>query len=452
MHRLEWINELFLPLSRQLVLLQGTIHAWAEDVRQLRVESNRKDPVMGFSRMVRDLSPYLIQKKFQAIQEFIDKKNLVYETEPLQELKQHLIKAESQFERARQSIEGTAFDEFYRELATQMKLLSKAVDKQSEQVTSEAQSEGKDTLLSSVILSVLLSVLGILMLVLSRRALAPLPLLIDSIKKGAETNFSNIAKVRLQGTDELSTLAREYNLMLDALADRDSKINKQQQELLQSERLAAIGQLSGEIVHEIRNPLNSISLNIEWLQEEVGTVNPAVNKTVHSISKEVQRLNQITESYLVRARVPVESSGRTNIQELIDEILDFEKDRYTASGILIERSGWEAPLVISGDRSRLKQAFINILQNAREAMPRGGKISIRTSVEENIYKIEFADTGHGMNSAVKRKTFQPFFSTKPSGTGLGLLITKNIIEEAQGSIHCNSHLGEGTNFTVQFPV
>src|SRR5690606_18121050 len=113
-------------------------------------------------------------------------------------------------------------------------------------------------------------------------------------------------KVKTTDQSEVALLAREYNRMLEAMRERDQRIFEQQKELLQSERLAAIGQLSAEIVHEIRNPLNAISLNIDWLASEVGEEKSELAKTLRSVSKEVERLHQITESYLVRARVPVE--------------------------------------------------------------------------------------------------------------------------------------------------
>ena len=121
-------------------------------------------------------------------------------------------------------------------------------------------------------------------------------LLIQSLKKLTGGDFDQNIKVKKSDQDEIGQLAREFNRMLSALKDRDQKIKSQQKELLQSEKLAAIGQLSAEVVHEIRNPLNSISLNIDWLQSEITDSNPEIRKTLQSISREVERLAQITES------------------------------------------------------------------------------------------------------------------------------------------------------------
>ncbi len=109
-------------------------------------------------------------------------------------------------------------------------------------------------------------------------------------------------------------------------------------------------------------------------------------------------------------------------------------------------------IAVRADRSRLKQAILNVLRNAREAMPRGGKIRVRTEVRDNVYCIQVIDSGHGMNEATRTKTFQPFFTTKPSGTGLGLTLTQSVVEEANCSVHCESQIGKGTTFTLQFPA
>jgi signal transduction histidine kinase len=242
--------------------------------------------------------------------------------------------------------------------------------------------------------------------------------------------------------------------MLEALRARDARIREQQKELLHSERLAAIGQLSAEIVHEIRNPLNSISLNIDWLENELQGSHSEIAATVKSISREIERLAQITESYLIRARVPVPDGERqrTEVHDLLSEILDFSSEEDRARNIAVETRWVGQDLFVKGERSRLKQAFLNVLKNAREAMPRGGRLVVETEVRDNTYRIRFSDNGHGMNESMRGRTFQPFFTTKTNGTGLGLMLTRSIVEEAQGTVQCESELGIGTTFTFQFPA
>jgi signal transduction histidine kinase len=173
---------------------------------------------------------------------------------------------------------------------------------------------------------------------------------------------------------------------------------------------------------------------------------------LESISKEIERLNQITEGYLVRARLPSHHSPKTELNDLIKEVLSFSSEEIRNQNIQIEPSLSDQPIFVATDRSKLKQVFLNLLKNAREAMPRGGNIRIRTSTGENISTVEIEDTGHGMNETTKSKSYTPFFTTKAGGTGLGLTLVRSLIEEANGTLSCDSKLGVGTLFRIQLPV
>jgi two-component system, NtrC family, sensor kinase len=450
--RLTLVNELFLPLSRLVVQLQGEVHSHSEEVHRFNFERNVPMENSTFSRMVRDLYPYLIQKRFSEVEHLLEKPFNVENQVFITELRTMLNTAFSNFEKLSSTTDSNQFDQSYAELRSQLRALSKKTDDECQKITLEAQQEGRESLFLSVFLSVLVSLLGVLSAALSHRVLKPLPALIDSLNKIADGDFHRTLKVNASATDEITLLAREYNRMLAALCERDRKIQLQQKELLQTERLAAIGQLSAEVVHEIRNPLNSISLNIDWLENELQSSNSEVSKTIRSISREIQRLNQITESYLVRARVPLNDENRTPVNELLREILDFSKEEDKARNINVETTLTVHEFFVRTDRSRLKQAFLNVLKNAKEAMPRGGRLLVKTEIKENVCKVEIADSGYGMNESTRNHTFRPFFTTKRGGTGLGLLLTKDIVEEAQGSICCESQLGVGTKFTMQFPV
>lgn len=449
--RLVLVNELFLPLSRQVVQLQSNIHSLAEDMRRFYFNQALSSENSTFARMVRDLYPYTIQKHFSAVEDLLAKHD-AKPHEMLVELSRNLLVAKSSFEQMVNANDKQKFESTYAALRAQLQALLRRVDEECQRVTLAAQAEGRENLLSGVVLSFFVVIFGFLVILLSHQVLSPLPLLVSSLRKIAEGNFNQSLKVKLSDKDEVASLAREYNRMLEALRERDNQIHQQQAELLKAERLAAVGQLSAEVVHEIRNPLNAISLNIDWLESELGNTQLEVKKTIASIAKEIIRLNQITESYLVRAKVSVQAGQKTPVNELIQEIVDFTREEDRSRNISIETALSDQELFINTDRSRLKQAFLNVLKNAKEAMPRGGKICVSTEMDENICRILFSDTGHGMNEATRRKTFQPFFTTKTSGTGLGLTLTKEITEEAHGTLQCESQLGKGTTFTFQFPV
>ena len=450
--RLYLVSELYLPFSRSVEQLQGNVFTVVEDMRRYYFHSDLGAEAANFSRMVHDVYPYLVSKRISELERLLSKPELNELRPTVADLQAAMEQVRTLFYKLVQSKDRGEFEGIYVELRTKLQAVSRIVDDDCQRITEAAQYEGRESIVSSIALSSFVVIFGFFTLVLSHRVLRPLPVLIDSIKKIADGDFDQSLKVDASNTDEISILAREYNRMISGLAARDKKIYEQQKELLQTEKLAAIGHLSAEVVHEIRNPLNAISLNIDWLETQIGEGNLELRRTLESISREIQRLNQITESYLVRARVPAQQIAKTDLHDLLSEIISFSKEDDKAHNITVQTEWASQEIFIKADRSRLKQAFLNVLKNAKEAMPRGGRLIIRTEIRENVSRILFSDTGHGMNDSVRQQTFRPFYTTKQSGTGIGLMLTKNIVEEAQGSVDCDSRMGEGTTFTFQFPV
>lgn len=446
--RLALVNDLYLPFSRQVAQIQSNLQALADDMRRFYFSSQQASESLALSRMARDLYPFVIQKKFSHAVELLDKEAPL---EPgVVELAQRLTRARSLFVSLTNASEKKAFEEGLLELRNELMALSKKAEDECQKTTLSVQSEAKENLLFTTLLAVFVVGLGVVALLMSYRVLNPLPELIASLKKIADGDFHKTLKVEAGSKDEISVLAREYNRMLAALRDRDKKIQHQQNELLKSERLAAIGELSAEVVHEIRNPLNSISLNIDWLDNEIREENNEVKETLAAVSKEIQRLNDITERHLVRARLGVENNKMTPVNELLHEIVSFDRDH--VRHIELKTDFWPEELFIRGDKSRLKQAFVNVVKNAKESMPRGGTLAVKTEMKNNTARILFKDSGCGMNAAVKAKSFTPFFTTKSQGTGIGLSLTKQVVEELNGVVECESEVGKGTSFLFQFPI
>ena len=445
--QLSMLSELFLPLSRQMLQIQVGTQNLAEEIHHYYSDGEPASDRSTFSRMARDLYPYAIQKKFMIAEQLLisfegtSNKSIVQMTLLLTELKEN-------FDALINAKQKAQFDAQFIIFKKKLQGFSKKIDDECEKTTTAAKAIGQESHLTTVGLSFLLLFLGLFCLVISYQVLNPLPHLIQSLKKLTGGDFDQNIKVKTSEKDEISQLAREFNRMLGALKDRDHKIKGQQKELLQSAKLAAIGQLSAEVVHEIRNPLNSINLNIDWLASEIKDSNPEIKKTIESISREIERLAQITESYLVRARVKEKTGKTTEVNELLQELIHFERGE--TRNVVIETEFEPGEIYIQSDRSRIKQAFINILKNAKEAMPQGGKIRVKTVVTEEHMQVVFSDSGMGMTAETKAKTFTPFFTTKPNGTGLGLALTKEIIEAAKGRILVSSELGIGTTFTCQF--
>ncbi len=443
------VSDVFLPLSRQMIQIQVGSQNLAGEINQYYSNEEVSADRSTFSRMARELYPYAIQKKFTQAEQLLIKASSD-EPDPIPQFKKMLSVLKHQFEDLTNSRDQAQFDRELISFQVGLQTLTKRIEDETDKITAEARAKGQQNLLTNVGLSLLLVLMVIFCMGLAYQVLNPLPQLIQSLKKLTGGDFDQNIKVKKSDQDEIGQLAREFNRMLSALKDRDQKIKSQQKELLQSEKLAAIGQLSAEVVHEIRNPLNSISLNIDWLQSEITDSNPEIRKTLQSISREVERLAQITESYLVRARVRPNENQSTEINSLLEEIVHFERGE--VSGIEIETELAEKQLFIKTDRSKIKQAFINVLKNAKEAMPGGGKIRIKTSFDQGLAQIMFSDSGPGMSDEVKSKSFLPFFTTKTTGTGLGLSLTKEIVEAAKGKILVASQAGQGTTFTFLFPT
>lgn len=449
--RLALVNEAFLPLFRQVVQLQTNLSGLSEDLRRYyfqRPKSSSSEN-SSFSRMVRDIYPYIIQKRFLTIERIMEKKDVQGQPAFSADFKRLLAEIRQEFDLILQSHEAEEFEPRLQKIKNQLSALGKKVEDDCKMLTLAVQEENRDALYVGLLLSGFMSLAGMLTIFFSYRVLNPLPLLISSVKKIADGDFHQSLKVKSSDEGEIAILAREYNRMLEALRDRDKKILAQQQELLKSEKLAAVGQLSAEVVHEIRNPLNSINLNIDWLQNEIKTSDAEIQKTFVSITREIERLGQITESYLVRAKVSTESQC-SPVNELLNEIVEFESE--LGQNIQIEKKLWPEELYVKADKGKLRQAFLNIIKNAKEAMPVGGEIKIETERRKNIFEVVFKDSGCGMNETTQKKAQEPFFSTKANGTGIGLSVTRNIVEEAHGVLLFESSLGVGTTVKMQFPV
>ncbi|MCX5731463.1 MAG: ATP-binding protein, partial [Deltaproteobacteria bacterium] len=167
---------------------------------------------------------------------------------------------------------------------------------------------------------------------------------------------------------------------------------------------------------------------------------------------EVDRLNGVAEEYLRFARLPRRVMAREDLNEIIGGLLDFVTPEMQAAGVTVERDLARDLPMIRGDEGQLRAAFLNLLRNSREAMSGGGTIRVRTvRAADGGVEATVADTGPGIPLEQLDKIFDPFFSTKSGGTGLGLAFTLQVVEEHGGTIQCQSEVGRGTLFAVRIP-
>lgn len=223
-----------------------------------------------------------------------------------------------------------------------------------------------------------------------------------------------------------------------------------------SERLAFVGTLAGGLAHEIKNPLSTLNINLQLLMEDVQSMTGENSKKVHvkieALQKEVQRLEEILNDFLRFARGQKLELEDRDINEVVDEVVDFVTPEIKQKNIVILKS-YDAHLPSCRiDSNLIKQAILNVIINAEQAMENGGELMIRTSGNKKYIQIDITDTGVGIPKDIIDKIFQVYFSTKKTGTGLGLPTTKRIVEEHKGIISVQSEEGKGTNFSIKLPI
>jgi signal transduction histidine kinase len=252
--------------------------------------------------------------------------------------------------------------------------------------------------------------------------------------------------------DRAGSSAGEVLLLGEDVTAREEARGK----LVQSERLAAIGRLAAQITHEIRNPLSSIGLNIELLGDDVIHLpidrRAEVKSILDAVLAEVRRLAEITEGYLRYARLPAPQKQEKDAGDLCADLVAFFANEASQKGVNVELHVQDALPKISVDVDRMRQALLNLLRNGVEACGRGGtvRISARGDGDDGV-KIVVEDNGPGVPAELRDKLFSPFFTTKKEGTGLGLLLTREIVREQKGDVVVDDGALGGAAFVVSLP-
>ncbi len=256
-------------------------------------------------------------------------------------------------------------------------------------------------------------------------------------------------RIEVKSKDEIGELANAFNVMVRNLGNANKEIQAAQEKLVRSERLAAIGQLASSISHELRNPLGVMKNSLYFLQMVgAGKSNAKVQEHLDIISKEVETSNGIISGILNFSRpgkiVPVDSQINGIVQEAISKA-------GVPDNIVVQTELADDLPQISIDPEQIQQVFLNIIKNAVQAMPKGGKLYIRTQKTDSSLEIIFRDSGCGISPEDKDKIFQPLFTTKAKGTGLGLSVCQNIVQGHKGDIKVESEPGKGSTFIISLP-
>jgi signal transduction histidine kinase len=271
--------------------------------------------------------------------------------------------------------------------------------------------------------------------------------------------FANQAAMALENALMYEELKNFSSRLEERVRLASAKLEETQRQLFQSEKLAALGKLSAGIAHEIRNPLTSIKILIYSLVDENAT-EISREKDLTVIEGEIERVNKIIKQFLDFARPRPPALEPTDIRRVIEETLSLVAYEIESQGVsLVREDASELPAVLM-DGEQVKQVFLNLILNAVQAMPQGGQLRIAAAPKRGgpgdsaapVVEIAIQDTGKGMPEDVKNRIFEPFFSTKEEGIGLGLSIAQRIVEEHGGTIRVETTPGKGTTFFLRFPL
>jgi len=222
----------------------------------------------------------------------------------------------------------------------------------------------------------------------------------------------------------------------------------------QAERLAEIGSLTGGLAHEIKNPLSTVQLNLQLLAEDLLPENPSYSRLVNRlgiVQRETSCLRDILEDFLRYAgRIELDRKP-TELNQLLEELVDFFAPQAQAQRVQLRLKLNPAPVIANVDPKLVKQALLNLMINGVQAMPGAGDLILSLREESNRAVIDVIDTGTGIGPDVLPRIFMAYYTTKRGGTGIGLAMTKRIVEEHGGKITVQSDVGKGTDFTIELP-
>lgn len=320
----------------------------------------------------------------------------------------------------------------------------------------QAQRDEDNAILAVIVISTVALLISLGALLISHLTLSPIRQLREGVRRISEGDYGR--RVRVSTRDEIGQLAAEFNKMAESLQERDRMLAQQREALLRAERLATIGKMSSQITHEIRNPLSSIGLNVELLEEELdaarnGDADAATEARalLRAVTAEVDRLRDVTERYLRFARLPSADPAPADLVQVLEDLLDFVHEELLASGVQVDTEVGPLP-ELDIDVQQLRQAFLNLVRNAAEAMPDGGRLRVTTGVEGDAAVVRLADSGVGIPPEDLDQVFDPFYSTKQAGTGLGLALTQQILTDHGGTIEIESPPEGGTVVVVRIPL
>jgi two-component system NtrC family sensor kinase len=249
--------------------------------------------------------------------------------------------------------------------------------------------------------------------------------------------------------DELRRAAAELETRVE---QRTQELRATQVQVIRAEKLAAVGRLAASVAHEVNNPLQAIALHLQLITEE--GLNEVSVTQMDIVNQELNRISGIVQRLLEFQR-PQQGQGERapqNVTRLLDNVLILAGKQLQNKNIAVRREGSEHFEAVLANGDQLKQVFLNLVLNAAEAMPDGGELSICTRQEEDAITISFNDTGQGLAPEIMPNIFEPFFSTRPDGSGLGLAVSHDIVTAHGGTLEAVNRPEQGASFIVTLPL
>ncbi|HWQ41175.1 MAG TPA: ATP-binding protein [Desulfosporosinus sp.] len=270
---------------------------------------------------------------------------------------------------------------------------------------------------------------------------------VDRLKQGLHLMEKDIHHLLPEMSGELGEVTRAVNRMAVSLTEKE----RLEDQLRQSEHLVSLGRLATGVAHELRNPIGIIKTLVELMKQEYSQVS-GIEEFTRAIDEQVERQNIEIQGLLDFGHPSKVSIKECSVNDLIKGVLSFSVAMLQKQSINVELQLDNKLPKILADTEKLKQVFVNIIFNAAEAMPSGGKLKIITTEANNMINISFADTGEGIPAGETLRIFDPFYTTKTTGTGLGLSISYQNIKLHGGTIEVESDLNKGSTFIINLPV
>lgn len=292
-----------------------------------------------------------------------------------------------------------------------------------------------------------------------------------------KTNITEEFSVSKDGTNirfleiSIAPLVQDKNLV-GSIIRIENITEKRNQEILlhRMEAMAGLTNIAASVAHEIKNPLGAISVHIQLIQKAVGKKRDSDGKLPDSkflenyldvVNQEIDRLNNIVVNFLTAVRPISVNLELVNPNKIIDDLISFFKPEFDDKNISIEKKLCENPTKLLIDEKLFREVIVNLAQNSVAAIQEKydnefedyyGSIQVNTFIKDNVFTILFMDNGNGMDETTAKRVFEPYFTTKADGTGLGLAMSYKIIKEFNGDISVNSERGRGTEFIIKIPI